>query len=681
MIKRILFGLLSVVLLSTMAFARGTSVGFRGVGAASSGDLRAPADARGLRFMPAVTVDPQNDLGEPSLRIDQKGNIYSCGPQGTSAAADRAQMSLDGGDTFRLLGEPPGGRIGPGGGGDCEIEVAPEKNSAGNYNLYYAGLEALLNFSASQSTDEGKTFIGTNTSGAAPTVDRQWMAAAGSSTNYLFYNENPGGGTVQRSDDGGMTYQLASAPGNAAPNISRPGNIVVDPNHARNPDDKNNETLYGIYTNNNQVELFRSTDRGQTFKQFKIADAAGDPNSLFATLSIDTAGNLYAAWVEKGSYDVFYSYSTDHGQTWAPKQTVNRKGAPSNLMPWIAAGDPGRIAIAFYCSPVDGNPETAEFHSPWYVCVDQSLNALSPNASFSQVRANSHPNHWDQVCTGGIGCTTGGDRTLYDFFTLRADPRDGRLYVVFTQSNKIPGTAAGVISIDTLTKQKSGPSLFASPGRVVPDRRRNVRRSASDPKGDALFDFSSFGPPDPKRQNQPALDLRRLKLSRSSLKVNGKKQPALKLRMKTSSLSDPDLTSALQNMESQQLMFVVRWFSGFQPDYVVASWRPAQGFSFSYGHLDTSTGPLLETYAGDQTTPGKVNAKKATITLKIPYRQIQRFKLGADKSVTPKEHPARRGTHIWEVTAFTFGRVNPGGGASDYFNQADSTPSFDFRLP
>jgi len=55
-------------------------------------------------------------------------------------------------------------------------------------------------------------------------------------------------------------------------------------------------------------------------------------------------------------------------------------------------------------------------------------------------------------------------------------------------------------------------------------------------------------------------------------------------------------------------------------------------------------------------------------------------------------HKASSGDHIWDVTAFTFGRPSAdepqqGGEAvcpsliGDYYNQADSTPSFDYRLP
>jgi hypothetical protein len=351
-------------------------------------------------------------------------------------------------------------------------------------------------------------------------------------------------------------------------------------------------------------------------------------------------------------------------------------------MPWIVAGSPGRIAISFYCSSVDGEPETSDYRAPWYVCVNESFNALSGSADFSQVRATTHPNHWDQICTGGTGCALGGDRTLYDFFTMRADPRTGRLFVVFTQSNKISGETEGAISLDIIVKQKAGPSLFKGK-TIVPDRRRIRRNRAVDPKDDALFDFSSFGPPAPQRENLPALDLRWLRLKRSTMKTtDGKTVPALRARIKLKDLSDAALTDAAQKLESQELMFVIRWFSGMQPDYLTADWRPGVGFTFGHGHLAQSSGPKVEIYPapGDGAIPGKVNTEKKTITMKFPYPEIQRFSI-KNPAATVKEKPGRSGTKIWEVTAFTFGRPNPGGeGANDLYNQADSTPSFDHRL-
>ena len=667
------------------AFSNAVPQDYRGTVTLTTGHaqvLPRASSPRGLRFMPLVVADPQRDLGEPSLEIDKNGIVYTCAPFGSSRNADYAARSTDKGDTFRVLGTPPEGRISPGGGGDCDISVAKKKNSQGNYTLSYVGLEALLNFSTGRSTDNGTSFQGTNTSETIPVVDRQWLDTNGSSEVYLFYNQIPQGGTVQRSTDGGLTYAPPSQPGNAAPNIGRPGNIVVDPIAARNPAGNGNETVYVTYTNGNKVQVSRSTDQGQTFKVFTVAVGQGAPDQLFPSMSMDTGGNLYVTWIEAGSYNAYYSFSRDQGATWAHKRLVNRRGAATNLMPWVAAGSPGRIAISFYCSPVEGNPQTGRFHGPWNVCVNQSLNALSSHPSFSQVRASQHITHWDSICTNGLGCNVSvppGDRSLLDFFELEMDPNNGRLMVVFTEANKRPRHETGFIAIDVFAKQKSGPSLLRRVGNVTPDPREIVRSTSHDPQGDSRFPISSFGGPPPTREVKP-LDIEQVHLSKGTLPDTAN---ALKVQMTVRDLSDQGLSQALVDMASQQLKFVVRWFSASRPDFVTADWRPGQGFEFRRGRLlrqITSDGKL-EVYNGGRPTPGHVNRKTGTITWLVPYRYIQDIDLGKNKSAMPDTDRAKPGDFIFEVTGWTFGRPNPQSGAGDYYNQADSTPSFNFRLP
>jgi hypothetical protein len=639
------------------------------------------ARSRGLRFMPLTVADPQRDLGEPSIRVDKKGIVYHCAPFGSSRNADYMSRSTDHGNTFMILGTPPEGRIAPGGGGDCEISVAPKKNARGNYTLSYVGLEALTNFSTGRSLDKGRSFQGTNTSETVPVVDRQWIETNGSSEVYLFYNEIPQGGTAQRSTDGGLTYAPPSNLGNATHDIGRPGNIVIDRNPKRNPAHNGNETVYVTYTNGNKVEVARSTNQAQTFKRFVVAKGKGAPDNLFPTIAIDTKGHLYVAWAESGSYNVYYSFSRDHGVTWSRKQLVNRAGAATNLMPWIAAGSPGRVAVSFYCTSVDGNPQTGKFHGPWYVCVNQTLNGLSRNARFSQVHVSHHTIHWDSICTLGLGCDVSvprGDRSLLDFFQTRVDPRDGRLFVIFTESNKRARRPAGLLAIDVVAKQKGGPSMFARVGRVHRDPRRIVRNGAHDRRGDARFPISSFGAPPPSKY-LPGADLRSVALSPTTLPHV---KHALKIRVKVRNLSDQALGQALAQMASVQLKFVVRWFSAYRPDFVVADWRPGQGFSFRRGHMfrqRTSDG-RLEIYTGDQTTPGRVNRKKGIITMFVPYRFIQDYDLAKDKTAKPSLGPARPGDKIYEVTAWSFGRPNFQSGSLDFYNMADATPSFDCRL-
>ena len=89
------------------------------------------ADAQGLSFSAAVPADPQRDEAEPLIEIDRAGNIYTCGPTGFSNASDYAQVSTDGGEQFHLLGTPPRGQQGFGGGGDCVVATGITPNAQG----------------------------------------------------------------------------------------------------------------------------------------------------------------------------------------------------------------------------------------------------------------------------------------------------------------------------------------------------------------------------------------------------------------------------------------------------------------------------------------------------------------------------------------------------------------------
>jgi hypothetical protein len=298
------------------------------------------------------------------------------------------------------------------------------------------------------------------------------------------------------------------------------------------------------------------------------------------------------------------------------------------------------------------------------------------------VHAAHHPTHWDSICTSGLGCDTSvpqGDRSLLDFFELRIDPRDGRVMVLFTDANKRPRAATGLIGIDMFAKQKAGPSLLGSVGTVKPDPRPIVRNTSYDRIGDARFPISSFGPP-PQPVAVPGLDIQWVKLSKTTLPGTAH---ALRVQMKVRNLSDGALANALAQLTSQQLKFVVRWKSGYRPDFVVADWRPGQGFTFLRGHLfeDRTADGTLELYTGDRDTPGSVDQAHGLITWKVPYFFMQAYTLGADRTAMPNLTPAHPGDPIWEVAGWTFGRPSPQPGALDYYNQADSTPSFDFRLP
>ena len=174
---------------------------------------------------------------------------------------------------------------------------------------------------------------------------------------------------------------------------------------------------------------------------------------------------------------------------------VDRDAVRTTVFPWVAAGGaPGRVAVAFYGTTSDGDPNSGEFDAAWDVYVNQSLNALDASRTFSQVKATTHPFHYDSICLNGLACDLAvppGDRTLADFFSIDLDPVSGKLSVVFNRTNKKPDEALGHVGAPMLAAQIAGPS---NGGSTLASTRPALRQSTDDPTGDALSNYSLTTP-------------------------------------------------------------------------------------------------------------------------------------------------------------------------------------------
>jgi hypothetical protein len=140
----------------------------------------------------------------------------------------------------------------------------------------------------------------------------------------------------------------------------------------------------------------------------------------------DSAGNVYVVWADSTDYHTWLaalpaakltrcnepiadvSKSTSGEPTVDPGFTkpvqVDRDNVRTTVFPWIAAGGAaGRVAVAFYGTESDGDPNTGAFVASWDVYVNQSLNPLAAAATFSQVKATTHPFHYGSICLNGLG--------------------------------------------------------------------------------------------------------------------------------------------------------------------------------------------------------------------------------------------------------------------------------------
>ncbi len=109
----------------------------------------------------------------------------------------------------------------------------------------------------------------------------------------------------------------------------------------------------------------------------------------------------------------------------------------TNTFPWITAGSNGRVDVAWYHTgeihqkgtcPASGSGKCQLYgagsltKAQWTVQMAQSLNAHSARPAYRAAKVSEGPVKSGAICTNGIGCATGGDRSLGDFLEVTTDP-------------------------------------------------------------------------------------------------------------------------------------------------------------------------------------------------------------------------------------------------------------------
>lgn len=104
----------------------------------------------------------------------------------------------------------------------------------------------------------------------------------------------------------------------------------------------------------NQADIYfsKSTNGGQSFSpNVRVNDDVGRAGQLYPSLAVDGAGAVYLAWHDfrKGDQDIYFSRSTDGGQTFNPNVRVNDdSGTAGQFNPSLAVDDEGRVHVAWH---------------------------------------------------------------------------------------------------------------------------------------------------------------------------------------------------------------------------------------------------------------------------------------------------------------------------------------------
>lgn len=441
-----------------------------------------------------------NGAAEPAIRSTPDGAFWGASENGLSAGT-LAWKSTDNGLHYGTLLSPNNLSVGgvdtgaeagiEPGGGDVDVATATARNASGFYNTYVASL-TLANIDVSTSRDGGATWS-LKPATALPLDDREWAAATGAEKVCISYLTAPGillpeaGLHVQCSSDGATIPQLAdgydSSPAGVGCKLgSRVGNLAFDPSNGNN--------LYAIAacgtsadatnpTGSHVVVVAASSDGGRTFTDHVVYNDPVVTRSFdhnFPNITVDRAGNVYAT--ASDNHNVYYSFSTDHGQTWFGPYRVSKAG--TNIFPWATAGDAGKLDVVYYKTPFyDGvtPPDTYPVSAQWTVGFAQNLSATTPGTSFSETTA-SPVVHLGGVCEGGVACT--GDSThnrdLYDDFGVAASPTTGLASIIHSDDQYTsdasnppePGCTAAVNNTGkcdhtAIATQIAGPGIYAVP--------------------------------------------------------------------------------------------------------------------------------------------------------------------------------------------------------------------------
>ena len=507
-------------------------------------------------FSPSVFVDYKRFGGEPTVTVDRYpgGNdvTYVSGPNGFAFPHYSPFFkSSDLGETFRIPAHVPsfGQTFGTGGGGGDSYQVVGQLT----HKVFFVDLPGPGCVTMNTSSDQGETWVGDNIGcGQSPGAidDRQWDAVdetapapAGNTGNVYvsFINfTDPVAGTLalaRSTHDGApgtfITDSVCNTLNGQVPtNTTCPDPLDVGLQVAGPPvvDYYNTHNIYIPFVRATPIIpgvssgppyslwVAKSTDGGSTWTRNQVANLGShNPVNLFPEMAVDKAGNLYYTWSQtqgptqdasgfNGEQDVYYTYSTDRGTTWVAPIPLTQEANDSAVMPWIVAGDAGRVDIVYYKAnnglnsnvgfDANGNPMV------WNTYFGQSLNALNTGSNFKNVQISDHPNHLGGICTAGLSCS--GDRDLLDFFTVDIDHL-GAANVVWADDN----TSRGSDTRNKFARQLSGVSVFKNQTIGLMNTWPIKDHSVTDPSGDT---FDELGVANPAC---PAMDLLGAGASRS----------------------------------------------------------------------------------------------------------------------------------------------------------------------
>jgi hypothetical protein len=670
--------------------------------AAPAGNAQAPS----LPTFGNPTISGIQGMGfEQDIRLDTKGRIYTSAPGGIGGYSFMWR-SLDGGKTFKWVpaAVQPAGVLARlpecAGGGDTEI--ATDSQDRLYFNDLYLG-----NFATARSTDQGRSFpVGSCAAVATTPNDRQWYAvdgdpmAGGSIT--LTYNIVPNPTPVPN-----PTCQVANrlvfarSPISDLPAARELAGIQFGPPQILNPDNPCDEGIMGndevfdygsvkrvfVMHNNdalNQIRMGRcdlvpftqsTTGYANCVDKPVVSTPAAVNGGDFPTLTIDRAGNLFAVWEEApcgpcpgtitGDTLLYYSVSIDQGNSWSGRNLLPTGPLKNNVFAWPAAGDKGRVDVAFYGTPAPAvcckGPDSTR--GDWSLYLVQSLDFTSATPTWTPpILAGEHFIHRGTIQTlmGGQK----GDRTLGDFLQMRIGV-DGEANISYADSNS---RTEVLVSQGMYVRQNGGSGVFAN--RPVVNGSPLRFNSVTMGRHNATLDIAGVS-----TSNLLNLEILGSQISMS----DDRSQYRIKMAV-------ADLRSLAAPVAGGTLVWSAQWKvpSATDPDggkYFHAYMESMAGaeptFWVGENALQTNGVGATLTYPGSMTVTGTVSrTAPGMITINVPLSSV-----GEVDPISPILYSVTASTMSLAGTASSPAVIGPIGGTP--FNLVDVAPAYDYdpRLP
>lgn len=293
--------------------------------------------------------------------------------------------------------------------------------------------------------------------------------------------------------------------------------------------------------------------------------------------------------------------------------------------------------------------------------MGQSVNANASSPTYQLARVSETSVKHGQICTNGLGCATGGDRSLGDFLQVTIDNEGAAVvsYVYDTSGNHQGGEDTGP---DVISRQIAGRSLIAGDTVTQNGGPGRAEDSVTDPAGDAFYSANGS-----RTTASPNLDILGASLSEHS-------EETMTATINVKSLSTLSVSPTIGGPDAS---WMVRWTK-------VTPGKVGNGTIF-YAGMDNNAGvggtakpsffigstscvPVNNpeehckymTYPHTTAIQGSYNASTGVITLTFPQSDVQ----------------APDNTKIFSVTAFTATSAIPQS-STTVFNLIDATAPFD----